>query len=445
MKNAVPVLAAALVLAACNPDLEVPNLNNPSAGGSATRSSVIANAQGLIGNVRGMSTGSVITFGVWGRELYSLAPEEPRPFTDNLIGPRDPNSSGSGAYFNYGTIVQVRALLQAVDAVSGMTDQEKEAVRGWGNTIAGFAYFQTALAYTEFGAPLEPPENPTGELSPIATGPELYAKAISLFDEGYQQLQAGGSAFPFSLTPGYAGFDAPSTFAKVNRALKARTLKYMGQWADVLTALGQSFIDPSGDLDMGAWNSYFAADNAFNPFNDPRTQYVHPRFLQDAQLKANGQKDDRATSKTEILAAPPPPYQGVAVTEGPNMYPTSTSPFPWITNEELILLRAEAKLGSGDAPGALADVNIIRTRAGGLDPVSGLTGTALLDEILYNKFYSLIWRGGFTYWDAKQYDRLDQLPRALPSHVVFNRVNWPSNECIQRSMTTGPCGPIDGF
>lgn len=443
MKNTIPALAAVLALAACNPDLEVPNLNNPSAGGSATRSSVVANAQGLIGNVRGMSTGSVVTFGVWGRELYSLAPEEPRPFTDNLIGPRDPNSSGAGAYFNYGTLVQVRALLQAVDGVSGMTDQEKQAVRGWGNTIAGFAYFQTALAYTEFGAPLEAPENPTGDLAPVATGEELYAKALALFDEGYQQLQAGGSAFPFSLTPGYAGFDTPATFARVNRALKARTLKYMGRWADVLTTLGQSFIDPNASLDLGAWNSYFAADNAFNPFNNPRTQYMHPRFLLDAHLKANGQKDDRATSK--VIAAPSFTQQGVTVTEKPNMYPTSTSPFPLITNEELILIRAEAKLGTGDAPGALADLNIVRTKAGGLDPATGLTGTALLDEILYNKFYSLIWRGGFTYWDARQYDRLNQLPRALPNHVVFNRVNWPANECVARAMTTGPCGPVDGF
>jgi len=190
------------------------------------------------------------------------------------------------------------------------------------------------------------------------------------------------------------------------------------------------------------YNDYFAADNNFNPFNEPRTSYLHPRFLANAQLKANGDKDDRATSKS--VAVDPFTYQGITVTHKPNMYPTSTSPFPLVTNEELILIRAEAKYGTNDAAGALADVNVVRTGSGGLPAATGLTGTALLDEILYNKFYSLIWRGGFTYYDAKQYNRLDQLPRALPSHVVFTRLNWNANECIQRNMTTGPCGPIDG-
>jgi starch-binding outer membrane protein, SusD/RagB family len=222
-----------------------------------------------------------------------------------------------------------------------------------------------------------------------------------------------------------------------------RALKYAGRWQDVLTTLPQTFIDPAGDLDLGAYFDYFAADNAFNPFNEPRTSYVHPRILDDAQLKANGQPDDRAVGKT--VAVEPFTLQGVTVTEKPNMYRTSTSPFPWITNEELILIRAEAKRATGDEAGALADVNIIRTRSGGLPAATDLNGEALLTEILYNRLYSLLWRGGYAYFDARQYDRLDQLPRALPSHVVFDRLNWNANECIQRAMTTGPCGPIDGF
>jgi len=441
-KRPLVVLGLALAIAACDPDLTVPNLNNPSAGGSATRSSVIANAQGLLGQLRGNSTELTVTFGIWGREAYQLSPEEPRPIADHLVGPRDPNSFGSGSGFNYGTTVNVRALLQAVDAVDGMSEQEKEAVRGWAKTVDAHGFAHTALIYQEFGAPLEPPENPTGDLAPIATGAELWDRVIQLYDEAYQHLLAGGSSFPFSLTSGFSGFDTPQTFAQVNRALKARALKYRGDWQGVLTALGQSFISGTADLNLGAYNDYFAADNAFNPFNEPRTTYVHPRILNDAQLKANGEKDDRATSKTVDIGTFT--LAGITVTHKPNMYPSNISPFPLITNEELILMRAEAKLGTGDAAGALADVNIVRTRAGGLAPATGLTGDALLTEILYNRLYSLLFRDGFAYWDAKQYGRLAQLPRALPSHVVFDRVNWAANECIARAMTTGPCGPVDG-
>lgn len=444
MKRPFLALATLLAFTACDMDLEVPDLNNPSAGGTATRSSVIAGAQGLIATARGDATAGVTNpFGIWGREAYTLAPEEPRPFTDNLIGPRDPNSTGSGAFFNYGSLINVRAVLQGVDAVSNMTEAEKEAVRGWAKTVAAHAYYQTALAYPEFGAPAGPPENATGELEPIATSEELFQQAFTLFDEAYQHLQNGGAAFPFQMIPGFAGFNTPQTFALANRALKARALKYAGRWQEVLTTLPQSFIDPAGDLDAGPKFDYFAADNAFNPFNDPRTSYVHPRILDDAQTQADGEPDARATAKTRPVDSFT--QQGVTVTEKPDMYPTTTSPFPWITNEELILIRAEAKFATGDAAGALADVNIIRTRSGGLEPATGLTGDALLDEILYNRLYSLLWRGGYAYFDARQYDRLDELPRALPSHVVFRNLNWGGNECIARAMTSGPCGPIDGF
>jgi hypothetical protein len=441
--KSIVVLGAAFAIAACEPDLTVPNLNNPSVGGSASRSSVVATAQGLLGNARGMSMGTVGTFGIWGRELYTLAPEEPRPLQDNLVGPRDPLSSGSGAGFNYGTLVEVRELLNALDGVGGMTDQEKEGIRGWAKTVAAFAYSQTAMVYPESGAPIRPPANPTGELEPIATAQELYGEAVRLFDEAYQHLQNAGSTFAFGLTEGYDGFDTPQTFAELNRALKARALKYSGDFQGTLTALGQSFIDASAPLELGVYHNFFAEDALFNQFFSPRTGYVHPRILDEAQVKANGQPDDRAVQKT--VATETFTMAGITVTEKPNVFPENTSPFPWITNEELLLLRAEARLATGDAAGALSDVNVVRTQAGGLPAVSGLSGDALLTEILYNKLYSLLYLGGFSYFDARQYDRLDDLPRALPSHVVFDRINWPAQECVARVMTTGPCGPVDGF
>lgn len=432
---------AVLALAAC--ELDVPSLNNPSAGGDATRSSVIATAQGLIGNIRTMSTGLVINFGIWGRELYSLNQEEPRPTQDNLVGPRDRNSSGSGAGFNYGTIVEVREMLAALDNVENMTEQEKEGIRGFGKTVAGIAWAQTALVYPEFGAPGGAPDNPTGELVPIASGAELVQLAVQNFDEGYQHLQNAGASFPFGLTEGYSGFNTPATFARVNRALKARTLKYAGDWQGVLAALEQSFVDANADLDLGVYNNYYAADNAFNPYFGNANQYVHPRILADAQLQADGSKDARAVDKT--LPIDPTTVLSITVSERQNIFRDNVAPFPLITNEELLLIRAEARLATGDVAGALEDVNTVRTEAGGLEPVAGLAGNELRDEILYNKLYSLLWRGGWHYWDMKQYGLLMELPRALPDHVVFDRVNWAAQECIQRSMDDGPCGPVDGF
>lgn len=438
------VAAAAALVAACEPDLNVPNLNNPNAGGDATRSTVITGAQGLIGLARGDATGSVRTLGIWGRESYDLRPEEPRPYTDNLIGPRDPNSSGSGAYFNYGTLVNVRTVLNAADVVENMTDTEREAVRGWAKTVAAQDYFLLALGYPESGAPLEPPEDPNGELSEIATSEQLYERSFQLFDEAYQHLQNGGSSFPFQMIPGFDGFDTPATFAQANRALKARALKYAGRWQEALNALQQSFVDASAPLDEGVYFDYFAADNVFNPFFGGTTDYLHPRFLANAQTQPNGQKDQRALDKA--VPIDPTTEYNITVTERPGVYDSSTDPFPWITNEELLLIRAEANYNLGNTAAAIADINVVRTEAGGLAPVSGLSGEALLDEILYNRFYSLIWRGGWTYWDAYQYGRLDELPRVTSEdHVVFDQINWPANECVARGMTTGACGSVTGF
>ncbi len=445
MKKSMMIAAAALAVTACNPDLNVPNLNNPSAGGEATVSSVLVNAQGLLSTARNLATEGIRSQGMWGRESYDLRPQEPRPYLDNLIGPRDPASSGV-AFFasNYSALADVQSLLESLELVEGLSDAEKEAIRGWAKTVEAFAYFQLAVHHPDFGAPIDAPEDPTGELAPLATSAELYERALTLFDEAVVHLQAGGDEFPFRLTPGYASFNTPSSFIEVNRALKARTLKYMGRWEETLAALEGSFVDASADLDLGVYHTYSLADGNSNPFANGDTDYLHPRFLAGAQTKPDGTADDRALEKSEVIEAVT--IFDITVSEVPSIYPDPESPFPWITNEELLLIRAEANLATGDAPAALADVNVVRTEAGGLAPLTSVpSDDALLDEILYNKFYSLIWEGGFTILDAMQYDRIDELPRALPEHVVFTKMNYPTNECLARGLTDDACGLIFGI
>ncbi|MGH7470559.1 MAG: RagB/SusD family nutrient uptake outer membrane protein [Longimicrobiales bacterium] len=437
------VFGTLAVLGACNPDLTVPSLNNPVQGGPATRSTIVTGAQALLGNARTMSTQGVRYQGMWGRESYDLRSEEPRPYTDNLIGPRDPLSSNSGAYFNYGALVNVRAVLNGIENVSGMTEAEKEGVLGWAKTVAAFAYFQTAQTYPEWGAPADAPESPTGALVEIATAEQLYARSLALFDEAVTHLNAAGATFAFQMTPGYAGFNTPATFVRVNRALKARTLKYMGRWQDALTALQQSFIDPAGAMTLGVQHTYLGAPEANNPYFVVANDWVHPRIRAGAQNKADGTPDNRLLAKVRTVA--PVTIFQITVSDKPTIAAAQNSTFPWIRNEELLLLRAEANLALGNTTAALADVNIVRQRSGGLAALTGTpTAAQLLDEILYNKRYSLFWEGGFTYQDAFQYNKLGELPKALPTHRVFNRQNWPSAECLQRAMTTGPCGSVTG-
>ncbi len=447
MKRSIVVLAAAVALAGCTQDLSVPNLNAPSAGGAVTRSTVVADAQGLIAFMRGLAEQGVRYQGVWGRESYDLRPQEPRTYTDYLIGPRDPNSFATNTYFggNYTTIVNARTLIDAVKGVTDMTDPEREAVRGWAQLVEAYAYSQIAINHPGWGAPLEPPADPTGALVPVATQADLYARSVALFDSAATHLQAGGSAFPFSFTAGFSDFASPAGLLKVDRALEARTLKYMGSWAQALTALQGSFVDATQPTTAGAFFDHGTSDgqSGTNPFYNVPTDYVHPRIRAEAQSQPNGSPDERVLEKLKAIASVT--LYGITVSDVPVIYNSPTSQFPLIKNEELLLIRAEAELATGNASAALQDVNAVRVGSGHLAPLpASAAGPGLLDEILYEKRYSLLWEGGFTYLDALQYGRLAQLPRAQPTNVVFDKMNWPANECLARALTTGPCGSLAG-
>ena len=115
------------------------------------------------------------------------------------------------------------------------------------------------------------------------------------------------------------------------------------------------------------------------------------------------------------------------------IYPARETPVSIIRNEELILLRAEARYYTGDLTGALADINNIRSRAGGLAPaVPFATEAAFLDELLYNRRWSLLFEG-HRYLDVRRFGRLNTLPLDLPNHVTTQQLPVPQAECLQRA------------
>jgi starch-binding outer membrane protein, SusD/RagB family len=102
------------------------------------------------------------------------------------------------------------------------------------------------------------------------------------------------------------------------------------------------------------------------------------------------------------------------------VYTARDSRLAVIKNEELILLRAEARYFTGDLPDALADLNTIRTRSGGLAPITLAdiaTETAFRDELLYNRRWSVMF-GGHRWIDMRRFGRLNQLTLDLATHVV---------------------------
>src|SRR2546421_3270068 len=78
----------------------------------------------------------------------------------------------------------------------------------------------------------------------------------------------------------------------------------------------------------------------------------------DAREPAAADNDLCATSDTVRAEA------GVTARNRPCVYPGNTDPIPIIRNEELVLLRAEARRFTGDQAGAAADLAMVRDSSG---------------------------------------------------------------------------------
>lgn len=439
-----PAVAAtiALLASACG-DITVPDFNNPSLEelvGNPTPTTIKQAAQGMLIGARsymGSQNGYVSLLGILGRESYNFDPADTRFITEMLVGPLDGGSPAFGGNLwslRYRNIRLGNTILTALGKVAGLSAAEKEGVRGFVKTIQAHDLLMVINTRDDLGAPIDVDIAPTGAPAPIATKAAVFDRIVKLLDEAATHLGAAGSAFPFSVGPGFAGFSTPADFLKVNRALMARVDVYLKKYPEALTALSQSFVDTTASLDLGAYHVFSSGSgDVENALFDPtgRAILAHPSIVTDAQLKADNTPDDRLTRKVASLSAPRT-VQGVTTDVLFNIYRSPGASIPIIRNEELILLRAEANIGLGNLAAAQADINTIRVKSGGLPPTT-ITAANALTELLYNRRYSLLFEGGHRWIDMRRYGLLASLPKALPSHTIPSRFPFPEAECLPRA------------
>jgi hypothetical protein len=439
----VPLAAAVFLAGACGADLIVPDFNNPSIEdltGSPTPTKIATAAQGLIIGTRvqqGEQNGYVSLLGILGRESYNFDPADPRFITEMLIGPLDPGSPAFGANlfgFPYRNIRNANILLGALESVAGMTAAQVEAVRGFTKTIQALDYLYVINTRDDLGAPLDVDRAPTGEPAPFASKTEIFTNIVRLLDEGATHLQAGGAAFPFALSPGFAGFNTPATFITFNRALKARVEIYRKGYAAALAAVNASFINTTSPLTLGVYHSYSNnSGDLQNRLFDPtgRAILAHPALVTDARQQPDGSPDARLSAKVAAITART--VQGITAGHVFTIYTSNTASVPIIRNEELILLRAEARFYTGDQAGALNDINFIRTTSGKLATRGAFTNESdFVTELLYQRRYSLMFEGGHRWIDTRRFGVLSALPKALSTHNLFTRFPFPEGECLAR-------------
>ena len=465
--TAVAALAAvsgALLLSSCS-NLDVPDTNSPTQGvltETPTRGTLGRTAVGIQTQASIDIAAQIQQWGIYGRELYNLLGNDPRETGEEISGPQDPGGRAGGEWANkYTAIRTINTYIATLDKAD-LTPAEISASQGFANTMKAWHLHMLAVRSGPTGMPIDVDQPIDAPPAPLVSSKEAMEAASKLMDDALTQLNAGGDEFPFNFVEGFQGFDTPATFAKFNRALAAKMLVHRATfygctecWAQAAAAMAESFVTETGlpaTLKLGVYYGFTStANETANPITetlDNNRYWIHPSIIAGAQTRPNGEKDLRLTSKV-ALAPEPRTLNDLTGTYKPVMYNDPSDPsqpdldanVPWITNEELLLLRAEIRWNNGDKPGAISDINLVRVNAGGLAPATftpASTDDAFITELLYNRTYSLMWTQGTRWVDARRYNRLNTLPLDRPGDVVHPNMLIPSAECDARGLPV-PC------
>ncbi|MGQ0767301.1 MAG: RagB/SusD family nutrient uptake outer membrane protein [Gemmatimonadota bacterium] len=462
------VAASSLALAACG-DVNIVNTNAPTVEtltGAPTRAILARAATGIFSQTYSDIGTEIQFYALYGREGYNLLGNDPRETGEQIRGPADPTGRHSGIWIGpFAAIRTINTYLKALPEASGLSAAEVKAAQGFAKTMKAWHIHRLAVRTGALGVPIDVDRDISDEPAPFVSFTAALEAASNLLDEALTDLQAGGTAFPFTVPPGYTGFTTPATFGQFNRALKAKNLVHRATflgctacWAQASTALNASFVTSSGlpgSLATGVYYAFSAtAGEPANPVTEVLTNnrlWVHPSLITGAQTQPGGQPDRRLTSKV-TAAGRTLNLNDLIGTHKPTLYNNAANPaqanlgapVAWIINEELLLLRAEIRWNTGNPQGAIDDLNLVRLHAGGLGPTTLTTGSstdAFVTELLYNRLYSLMWSQGTRWLDARRYNRLSSLPVDRPGDTRYTNMIVPASECDARRLTS-PCSPL---
>ena len=206
MMKLLPILGV-LVCVGCE-DLNFPDPNNPT-DDTATIQSLVTGAEAVMRQDLGVYLRDLL---VVGREAYYLEPADPRYTGELLTGPIDPG--GFLCYRPWQTAYKVIANCETIMGNAGAD----EGAKGVAQTLHAYSLMRLVYLWDESGARL----NYDGDITAaVSTKAQVLAAIESLLDASYSNLNSAGSAFSFSLSSGFTGFNTPATFANFNRGLRA--------------------------------------------------------------------------------------------------------------------------------------------------------------------------------------------------------------------------------
>src|SRR5713226_9673434 len=166
--------------------------------------------------------GYVAELGILGRGSLVLSGSDDRFVTELLnqpsLDPGTPNFGGNFWVTEYANIRDANYLLDALPKVTGLTDAEKESVRGFAKTMMALDFLKLVNTRDVNGAAIDV-DLPLGQLAPIVGKDAVFARIAQLLDEAQTHLAAASPAFPFPLGNGFTDFSTPDKFRLVSRAV----------------------------------------------------------------------------------------------------------------------------------------------------------------------------------------------------------------------------------
>ena len=468
--------ACSVALGGCVSKIEITNPNTPGLE-SATNDPRAAASRligGVIATYRVNRAGSINSFGSYGRETYNMTTTDGR----NITGPyRDwaqlnaftAGSEWAGRYGNYRNIYETIKILEIPGG--GITPAEQAGGLGVLNTFLALELLHVVEARGIIGGPVDMTDD-VNAAHPFVSQDSMYKWISAKLDEALASLGAAGGSFYFPMHTGFSAFGVaaatPTGFAQFNRALKARVEAKRGSlgcgapcYTAALTALGASFAAnlTAANRDAGIYVVYStAAGDALNSssFAQNTNLYVHPSIdglpgvAQDDRYRRK--VDTRETTATENDACTGNYSNRTIVTvtgvNRPCTYATNVTAIPIIRNEELVLIRAEAKWFTGDQVGARADLAAVRAGSGATNGgtaavlfANPTTDTQLVDELLLQRTLSLF-QEGHRYVDYRRFGRLAALGTLAQDiaagFTVAPYIVLPQGECDSRARLGAP-------
>jgi starch-binding outer membrane protein, SusD/RagB family len=387
----------------------VPNFASPNPDVS-TRAGLQTLVTGLFGGTRNDLVWIITEAASFGRDAGNFTNTDPR-FITEFLGDGTPVGNSDFGVFGWNNQFQMvktaDSILTALPGVKSPTPystNERAQITGVVQTIKALDYMYLAEQRDTSGVPIGGDKlNDLGSPAPILCNKDVWQAIVAILDSANVALNVDPSD-PLVLTlPG--GFSTVSAtagnFSAFNRALAGKAnleLAYAIARSSAGTAPTPTSAGTPDHATLLRADSAIAASALYQPasltppapgpFADALAVYhtfsatsgdlVNPingeigtlRMLNEFVDAVDTANDLRWKAKFVTNPAQPQQqgYSGISAPFIFGFYPAVGSPIPIVRNEELVLIRAQIRLGLNDLPGAWTLINDVRTEVGGLSP-----------------------------------------------------------------------------